>query len=141
MAEYWFRISIVPLYPPLCLRGVCCSETFFIRSLSLENPPIENSIKRLVMDKLLDLFRKEENYPLKLNVENFRSFLHRSNLKVNIEDTTIADLVTTAISPILGQIYAIKLLERASDCEACRLELSGQESHMAEGGCLYKKDF
>lgn len=138
MKQYnWFKVKIVPQFPPPCIASFCEAQTFFVRCSKAKDrdQKVRKIIRKICHCILMTAFIFSE--PKLKSLDELKAFLVLHGHDTDIEDTSFDAVINTALYFHFDQIYRIVLVEPASSCEACRYQEAGQDPHMVEGGCLY----
>lgn len=133
----WSKIRVRPYLPPLWLKEYCRPFVFFVMHEEKGGPRDEATkrIREICKNIIISIYGGNIE-----DLDALKTFLSLRGHDTNIEDTTLDDIINTALYFQFDQIYEIIHIERASNCEACRLEEPGQLAHMSLGGCLYSSD-
>jgi hypothetical protein len=142
--KVWSKVQIEPLTPPLNIKYLCESRSFFIRHKK-DSYPVKKAfkvIKEISKDLLLSSYEGNLSVvdgTFRLETSELKFFLASEGYETNIEDLSVDQILETALTKYFEHIYVITSIKPASNCEACRLKEGGQASHMEEGGCLYRE--
>ena len=135
--DAWFKVTISANESPACFLPYCDRQEFYIHVLKGQSPKSEAAIhlRDFSSAAVLAAFQDAGGDNTEETAENmgaFKFYLRQLRYQAPPDAKTFADCCRNF--PIF---YHILSIERASDCEACRLHEPGLMAHMGVGGCAY----